>query len=414
MALRSNASWRFALVAAVVVVAAGLGTLYLYPPPASSTSYDADAVSFASAFASATNALTSVTHSAWSLVSVVGIESAIPVNPPTVYGNERSCAGLPSPTVWNTSALPVSTGRVVPGTAPFWQLTFLNRTSRAWVMVTVVDRQDHILGPIPPWAPCSQVYGVNNLTNLSLLPSIHPAVDTTAVELVALSAVGSSFLATHPESAIYYTMGNQPFAEFGWNAYEWFVSYTECGVSGAPVRTPADLDSAWINASSGQLEFTFTGGFSCTGSSYALNLTKGAASVPTVSLEVCSPNSNNSSSLCGSPSALSSIAIEPMVTTSSGLSVAPSSSLCPPWVENVSACPEPSRGWYLVLTLPSGQWLDSYPNATGAGWIAPNVDIETGDELALVVAPGTTLSGDSLVILGTSSVPLISSNSVVL
>jgi hypothetical protein len=405
--------WIFAPIAAVVVVAAGFG-IYLVAPPSPATSFNPDAISFFQALDITNRSLTNATHSAWSLVSVLGIESVSPVNPPIVLGDERSCAGLPSPTVWNTSALPVATGRVAPGTAPFWQFTFLNRSSRAWVMATVVDRTPHVLGPLAPWAPCSQVYGVKNTTNLSGYPSIHPKVDTTAVGPLALSTIGTSFLASHPHSATYYTMGNSPLANFGWNAVEWFVSYTECGVSGASVRTPAPLDAAWVNATSGQLDFTFRGGFSCVSSSYVLNLSKGSTSVPTLSLTVCGPSTNGSPPICGSPSGLSSMAIGPAVTTPAGLPVAPSGSLCPTWVRNVSACPNPSSGWYIVLTSPTGEWLDSYPSVTGAGWIAPNVDIETGDLLLIETTSGSTLSGDHFALQGLLSTPVINSNSVVL
>jgi len=281
-------------------------------------------------------------------------------------------------------------------------------------MVSIVDRQAHVLGPIPPWAPCSQAYGVNNDTNLSIFPTIHPEVDTTAIEPIALSAIGSSFLANYTKSAIYYTMGNQPFATFGWDAFEWLVSFTECGVSGAPVQSPAPLGSSWINASSAQLDLTFTGAFSCTGSSYSVNLTGDGALVPTVTLAVCGKLNSSSPSLCGTPSALSSMAIEPIVVTSTGAPLTPSPSLCREWVENVSDCSTPASGWYAVLTTPSGQWLDSYPGASGSGWVAPNVDIEGGDLLQFVVGPGLTLSGDDLNMQATSSIPTITCNTITL
>jgi hypothetical protein len=405
--------WILAPVVAVLVAAAGLGVYYLAPPnPA--TSFDPDSISFFQALKLANSSLANATHTTWDLVSVMGIDSASPVNPPIVLGDQQSCAALPSPTVWNTSALPISTGRVAPGTAPFWQLTFLNRTSRAWVMATVVDRTPDVLGPLTSWDPCSQVYGVKNTTNLSGYPSIHPKVDTTAVGPVAVSAIGSSFLVSHPQSATYYTMGNQPLGILGWNAVEWFVSYTECGVSSAPVRIPAPLDAAYVDASSGQLDATLTGGFSCSASTYSLNLSVVAAPLPTVSLEVSSLENGTLSPILGQPTALGSIAIGPRITNSSGQQVSPSTSLCPTWVGTVSTCPRPSSGWYLVLTTPTGEWLDSYPNATGSGWLAPNVDVESGDLLEIVTSPGLSLAGDGLGIQGLLSTPGVTSNNVTL
>jgi hypothetical protein len=404
--------WILAPVVAAVVLAAGLG-VYLLASPSPATSFNPDAVSFFQALGIANRSLTNATHSTWSLVSVMGIDSSSPVDPPIVLGDQQSCAGLPSPTVWNTSALPVATGRIAPGTAPFWQLTFLNRTSRAWVMATVVDRIPHVLGPLPPWAPCSQVYGVKNTTNLSGYPSIHPRVDTTAVGPLALSAIGSSFLASHTHSATYYTMGNSPLANFGWNAVEWFVSYTDCGVTTAPVHTPAQLYAAWINASSGELDFTNQGGFSCVGSDYSLNLSLVSSSAPAVSAAVYWIDNGTPKSTLGTSSALLSLVVKPLIMNSGKL-VAPSDSLCPGWVRNVSDCLKPSSGWYVVLTSPSGEWLDSFPDATGSGWTAPNVEVQWGDLFQIVASQGLALSGDSFGLEGLATLPAVSSNNVTL
>lgn len=406
--------WAYAILAAMIVVVAAVG-VYLVEPRPTVAPNDPNAISFFSAFRAGEAALSNSSHSAWSLVAVMGIASAHPVNPPIGLGDQRSCASLASPTVWNTSSLPTVTGVALPGTTPFWQFTFLNRTSRAWIMVTVVDRHAHVLGPIAPWAPCSQVYGVNNTTNLAGYPSISPRIDTTTVAPLAWSAVGASFMAAHPMSAVYYTMGNQPLGIFGWNAVDWIAAFTECGVSGAPVQIPAPLDSVSVNASSGQLGFTFSGGFGCMGESYELNLTAMPSPVPTVSLSVCSPGSNASlPPICGSPSALASGSIEPMITNTSAGLIAPTRSLCAVWTANVSACPEPTKGWYLVLTTPTGLWLDSYPGASGSGWVAPNVDVESGDELVVLFAPGTQLSSATITIQGTMITPSVGSNSIVL
>ena len=108
MRLRDTPPWLVAPVVALMVVLTGVGVYYALPPNAS-IPYDLNAVSFFTAYGLATGALLNTTHSIWDLVSVMGIASADPVNPPIVLGNQRSCAGLPSPTVWNTSALPLTT-----------------------------------------------------------------------------------------------------------------------------------------------------------------------------------------------------------------------------------------------------------------------------------------------------------------
>ena len=403
--------WLFAIVAAVLVGLAGLW-VYASHPPSQSTPYDPDSILFSSAMVQSTAALTNATHSAWSLVSVVGIASAYPVNPPIGRGDQQSCGSLPSPTLWNTSVLPRTSGRVGPGTAPFWQLTFLNRSSRAWVMVTVVSRHAQVLGPIPAWAPCSQEYGVNNLTNLSGYPSLHPVVDTSEASSVALSQVGSSFLNGHPYAATYYTMGNQPLGIFGWNADDWFVTYTQCGVSGAPIQIPAPQDTVLIDASSGKWFATDLGGFSCMGSRYSLNLSIESSTPSVASMEVCGQGNATLPPTCASPSALSAGLTLPRLITPSGTPVSPSVTLCPVWVRNASECPTPTAGWYVVLSLTTGQWLDSFPNASGSQWVAPNVDLESGDLLTLVVSSGTSTSGDLFSIDGLTALPFVEGNTI--
>ena len=190
-------------------------------------------MTFDGAFAPVNATIANLTSGPWQPISILGIATKAPVAPTPYYSTSlnltmRLCGGLPGVTVWNSTGIPVFTGSLNSGAAPFWSFLFKNSTG-SLAYATNLDGDVRIDGPSPTLANCVQAAGIN------LNDTVNPSVDTPDIAQTAFSDSGRTFSADYSPIVQYYVLGSTQIGFVAASPFGWIVNYFRCdlvGVSG--------------------------------------------------------------------------------------------------------------------------------------------------------------------------------------
>jgi len=216
----------------------------------------------------------------------------------------------------------------------------------------------------------------------------------------------------------YYTLGWSSLNLVDWTIGGWVVWYQSCGIPGQGVERPF-ADTGWgLNASPTQYGGALTGEISCPVNSNAIfNFTfnptsvspaHGLAGAEGFSLKIGLGAASETQIINQTANSLSAWMVDLDIHSPGGSVVAPSGTGCPTTADGIGSCSAPTSGWYAVLLSPVGWLLDSYPSGSGGGnWTLPNVSVVNNDTLVIVPSLNLNLTGDTLDIGPSGSLPLV-------
>jgi hypothetical protein len=240
--------------------------------------------------------------------------------------------------------------------------------------------------------------------------------NTTQVAVVAYSNGGDRFVTSHSPLVQYYVLGNPQLIDPDASPFGWIVNYFRCdqvGVTGLQNYTAIGV------LSSGNQSTTFVdnGWLTCTNSDYIVDfgppsvnstLSSSSGQYLSIPFQVVMPPSGKFNGT------YDGVRLQAWMTrlgfnSSGGTVLASSPASCQKWVTNLSGCPSDSKGWFAVLLSADGSWLDSYPSAQNAtNWSIPNVLVTSHDRIVVVLPSGWSPTGDTLIVAGTASTPIVS------
>ena len=153
------------------------------------------------------SSLASRSDGPWQPTSVLGIAGEVLAAPVPYYLTSlnltlRLCGELPGVTVWNSSGVPLFTGSLNSGAAPFWSFVFKS-ASGSYLYATNLEGAVRVDGPSSTFTNCLEAAGIgSNYT-------VNPSVDTPSVAQLAYSKGGeSSYSKHHP--LVEYTCSAMP------------------------------------------------------------------------------------------------------------------------------------------------------------------------------------------------------------
>ncbi|HTT74016.1 MAG TPA: hypothetical protein VMG99_07755 [Thermoplasmata archaeon] len=350
----------------------------------------------------------------WLPTSILGIATEVPAAPLPNYRtslNEtlRLCQQLPGVTVWNSTGVPVFTGTLNSGAAPFWSFIFKNG-SGAYLYATNLQGTVQVDPPSATFTNCLLAAGLGS----SYI--VNPSRDTPAAAQLAYSTYGENFSEKHSPLIQYYVLGNAQLVDPDASPLGWFVDFFRCdlvGVSG--LQDLVSVGSLTNGNTSGV--FVDDGWLTCTSSNYELAFNSSTQNVtpPTdtgqyvgLPFQVAFPHFPENNTTFYDGWGLLSWMTNFSLLGRSGAPLSPVTASCPTWVPSLSDCPSSASGWFAVLLSQNGAWLDSFPSATNSSnWSIPNVIVSSQDQLVVVAPSSWNLTGDTLEVSSVEGGPTI-------
>lgn len=406
-----------AVVATVVVVAGGFGYSLLKGDGQSHHASPAigNGETFVTAWGPVNSTIQTTPGSPWHPVSVLGValeERAFPLPAEGQYVGLNStmstCEKLNGVSVWNSSAIPVFTGNLSSGAAPFWSFVLTN-SSGSFLYVTTLMGVVHVY-PASVSTPCLVAAGAAGwgLLNMSVV------TDSSAASWMAYSTKGGGFARESSPLAEYYVLGGDQLLEPDASPFGWVVNYFRCdqvGVAGLQNYTAVGVLTSGNRSST----FIDNGWLTCTVSNYTLAFSLPVQNVTppgttgsylSVPFQVAFP-ANHTTFYDGWGLLSWMFGLNVSDTAGARLSAAPAP--CSRWVPSLSDCPSNVSGWFAVLLSANGQWLDSFPSAQSpTNWTIPNQLVTSHDSLVIVLPSGWSVSGDTLTVASPPSAPVVS------
>lgn len=433
---RSSSSRRVTVVAVVigVVLAGGVEALaHLSPRQTPGSRIVPDGPTFQQALASVNGTVQQANGGPWLLFSVYGIEAQVPFSP-NVLGyfatnnTANSCGRLfNGVTVWN-GTIPVFNGTFNSGTAPFWQFGFYSNTSVEFLVATNVLGVPHVYPPFNaktiattpgachPWYDFvwnstlpSPSYWISQLET--------PHVDSQIASGIAVSATDQKFFSEYTPMVEMITLGPGMFQILGDVTMGYYGVYFErCGLPGVGGVQPFVQWAVSPNGTSltngGLTDLTENCGYLyqcppgyCSPSyefMYSFVFSKASQSSLSTTTQVAVPyqiaavHDNGTGINDYDAVGLANWMTSWNLTSLSGEHLPLAASGCDVWAP-ISACTATSSGWYLVLTSPTGRWLDSYgQTSAGPSWSVPVTGLVSNQHLVLVVPSSWNVTGDAL------------------
>jgi hypothetical protein len=419
------------LIAIVVAFAGALGGLVWIdslPQPSTPPNLTSDGPTFHQALNQTNVSVANATGGPWLLFSAIGLASQGALDP-SAFGFASTNASLKycgaefnGLTIWNGSSIPIFTGGIASGTAPFWQFAFYSNNSQQIIVATDVSGIPHVYPPMSMSSPCASYSGLGAGAQ-SYVDWLNPLpIDTSAMALPAYDAIGREFEASHgPILEIFnfgYSLLNQ--LNHGGNGVGLVVEYARCGLVGAGGLQPngivgetsngaiADTDigtvsCTWVDSSSplvyGIYQLEFGGANAITG------LESGSIGVNfTFQVEIPPANTSVLRDGWGLVSWMSNLTLRD--SSNRLLRSAPAS--CQAWVPSLSACSTDTSGWSAVLLSANGMWMDTYPSEYNwSSWAIPNVPIVSQEQLVILVPTSFALTADTISFSNTATVPVV-------
>ncbi len=419
------------LVVVALVVSAGVGGVLAWytthPPP---TSYPGDGPSLYLALQEVDRVVQNTTGGPWQLFSYDGFAAQTSFYPGAVGFagatnlSYRYCgAQFNGLTIWNGSDMPIFTGSVASGTAPFWQFEFYANASQGVLVATDTLGVVRAYSPIYPSNPCWQYAGGPSAsfyeTWLEPLPT-----DSSAQARLAYGVGAGQFVAENSPIVEEFADGFSPLSETN-HGPGGGIEYSQCGLVGAAGQLPA-FDVGFL--SDGTVQGYASMSLSCTaikqlgppttGWPYRIGFQPNTSSIlpapvgwntSTLPFQVEFPPNGSVTSTDYDAWGLTSWMTRLALTNGSGGSLPTSYPSCQSWVPSTANCSAGSSGWYALLLSAYGMWLDSYPSrANGSAWAIPNVPLVSGEELVLVYPAAWDASIGTLTVTGVASIPTVS------
>jgi len=402
-----------AVAIALLLVLSVLAFRFVSPTTSRATSpvNPGNGLTFNQAFAPVNATVANHPGGPWYLISALGVATELPESPLPIFGQYvglnatmRMCGNLTGVTVWNSSGIPVFTGDLNSGAAPFWSFVLKN-SSESFLYATSVLGVGYLY-PVSVSTLCLRAAG------LADWGSINESVtrDSQLVASVAYSAGGKQFANAHSPLAEYYMLGSSQLTELDASPFGWVVNYFRCdlvGVYGAQnytaVGTTADATSWFVDR----------GWLTCTVSEYSLlfdpsveNVTPSGASGAYLmsTFQVGFPPTNGSTFYDGW--GLQAWMTRLQLVNDTDIELPSSRASCLGWIPSLQDCPSNASGWFAVLLSANGSWLDSYPAANESGtWSIPNVLITSHDRIVIVCPSGWASLSDTLKVTSAPSAP---------
>jgi hypothetical protein len=407
-------------VVAALVVAGGLavGFVTLHRQPGGGSPVVDDGPNFYQLLAMVNSSVVNVTGGPWSLFSVVGLAAQGDFSP-NVRGYEIENQSLPvnscqsllaGTTLWN-GTIPVTSGTLNSGTAPFWQLAYFSSVSQQLLIITSSSGTLQVFSPIPASSGCAYswdplpynftFWGSQIYSNSSL------PVNSPVAAQVMWNNVGQYWFKQNEPAVEVLWLGAQVFTEIeGSPGGNWGVDYLRCGLAG--LSGDQNLIDGGIYR-----DGEYGGALSATGNCAILNYPPDsgtyqiANSTPNVtaigaSHYVAIPDhlyleEANGSVADFEPWGLANWMVSMNLTNASGQPLPAGTPTCLSWVSSIADCAANSSGWYVVLLSAGGLWLASYgATQSGIGWSVPVTAMVSHQQIVLVVPSTWDLTGDRL------------------
>jgi hypothetical protein len=407
---------------AIVVVSAAVGVVaYQYVSsraqssraqgPSGPTSSAGNGLTFLQAYDPVNASVQTLPGGPWRVTSIVGVApetpaAPLPNFPISLNQTLRLCQRLPGVTVWNSTGVPVFTGTLNSGAAPFWSFIFKNGAGE-YAYATDLNGALQIDPPSATFTSCLKSAGIGSSYFVNV------STNTPDASELAYVSYGENFTAEHAPVVEYYVLGNAQFVDPDASPLGWIVDYFQCD----QVNVSGIQDYLAVgNLVNGNVSGTVVdnGWLSCTVPAYMLDfgspainqsLSGSGGQYLSVPFQVVMPPSgefNGSYDGWGVLAWMTQLGI----AASGGVELPASAASCQHWVANVSECGSDASGWFAVLLSQNGEWLDSYPSETNSSaWSIPNVIMSSQDQLVVVAPPSWNLTGDSLDVTGVSSGP---------
>lgn len=406
-----------AIVVALAVLVAGAsvavyrwGQIGSGPSPSPSTNVG-NGVTFNASFQAVGLSIDSLPGGPWSLVSVSGVASTVPLAAQPMVDYEANyslnetaqvCGALPGVTAWNMTLLPTFTGAPDSGAAPFWSLVFKNG-SGSTAFATDIEGSVRVYPPSPSVQECAKV------TGLAEASPIDPGIDTSEVADAAFSGAKSSITRVVTPLVEYYVYGAPQQVDVD-SAPVWILNIFRCdlaGVSGVQNYTAVGVNStgAIFAIDAGFLTCTSPEGYSLlpepsSNSTYGPNASSRSFEIPFQVSFPATPNGTRFYDGWGLQPWMFRVAAQ----NASHSSLPIATPTCVDWVESVQNCPATPDGWFAVLTTASGTWLDAYPSSpSNDSWVYPNALVVSNDCLVVVVPASWNTTGDTLGVTGVAA-----------
>jgi hypothetical protein len=290
--------------------------------------------------------------------------------------------------------IPAYEGSLAAGVAPFWLFVYLQDPSAyapAELVVTVVNGSAHALVEYPQGTACTDYLNATDVVTGSVTNS--PIAASNASE------TASAYLEAETGVTAVYEL--EPGAPVNWT-----VGYSPCGVvpGGTNESGIQPTEVVTLTASTGALASTRLSTATCVSKRpYVVELSQGATGTLldgayydnlTVSIDAPLPVANLIAS----------------IETPDGGPVYPANQGC--FSTNFPSCPDPTFGWYLVLS--SGGSVEesfSVPSTPGS-WTETSgsaiTDLETGETLSILSASQLSGTQDLLGLVGLGGSTVVS------
>jgi hypothetical protein len=342
----------------------------------------------------------------WSISLAEGVAAAGPWSPslsmwglnaswaPTIAACQSLFSGASLFTFWNNTAYPSATGPAVfeSGGAGLWTFVYLN-SSRAALVVSVLDGRTITNGVLPPNSPCANFGGPFRATTSYLNPANVSDPSTFAARTYAAITLGQP--AGEGPSTAFYILGNPAlpvsFLAPGYNQ-EWSTYYGTCGAPGVTGRTIYAGAPQGIPHHPGYQQQITVGNYCYQSLDGILPGVKSLWSIGGTFYASwpISVLTDTSIRPINSAAPLSTNLFSMSVLLNSGLGpysfqFTSGQPTCAVGTNSVEACVGVSQTWYALLLNPSGTIVDTFPAISGATyWTVPNVALQTNDQIVLV------------------------------
>lgn len=384
-----------AVAVVLLLVFSALAFRFGSPPTGPTLPTQVSGLTFSEANRLTNASVTNVSGGPWRLVSVVGVVTTQPVALPVDTLPPTACQDLPGPSLWNGSRIPVWSGPLDAGIAPFWEFLYVN-SSGGFLPVQTVNESVAEQGPIASNSPCgSALAAIDPNRSYSHSPTVVAPMDSPVAARIAWNNGASQFLATQHQTALFMGLGGPPpLYGIPWGG-GWGLYYSTCGLNGVSGNA-AEADFGISNDTGPWV--ILTGNATCTYRNNSISFgppTKSAA--PEGGTFYSFQLSVNSLFL---ESWMMSLALANV--TGSTLSAAKVS--CANSSFGPNSCLPDGPGWFAALSTDKGYWVDLFGNQTSSGgWDLPNVGIYTNDTLVVYLPASLAASSQTLSTLSTVS-----------
>jgi len=371
-------------------------------------------ISFDAAYQAVNETVQNLSGGPWFPISIYGIATELPLaaDPPSEMGPNGSfnqtmaaCDPLPGVTAWNTTLLPVFTGGLASGAAPFWSMVFDNNTGSI-AYVTDLEGTVNLYPPSPQLQSCATLTGLVGSSTV-WIPS-----NTTELAEKAYSIAGSAFSQNNSPLVETYVLGASQSINTDFGGPSWIVNYWRCdltGVAWVQNYTAVALSrsaNTWA-VDSGFITCTARGNHTILfGNPYRQNNAFDADFIP-FQVEL-----NTGNLTFDDASDVRTWMLDLTLLNSTGTQLPRAETTCPYWVTSIAYCQANSTGWFAVLLSASGEWEDSFPtNPNAQTWTYSNVGLYSHETLVIVAPQSWNETGDRLVVSSVPTLPAVSETS---